>query len=383
MSGPADADLFARFQAFRQRVAARAPAPAPAVALRWERRRTPRGEVPVRDGWRPLSGIAAFETHWPRRVAAGALGPPSGWRWCDLETTGLGGGGGIRAFLVGIGWLRDGGLAVRQYLLEDLDREPALLCAVAADLAEATAVVTFNGKSFDWPLLRDRCVLSGVRLAQPAHWDVLHAARRLWGPSLRGGCQLSRLQEVVLREPRGPDLDGAEIPGRYRRYLEGDIGGLDEVVEHNLEDLRATAAVAACLCGQLAAGGAEASDPQALWGLARTYERAGAVPEAVAAYIAARRLGVRPGAQAAARLLKRQGRHADAAGIWEVERRGRVPSLEAAVELAKYLEHRRRDPAAALAVVREAMPLAVRLGAARRQELEHRLARLARKLGQV
>lgn len=383
MSEAADADLFARFLAFRQRIEARAPEPAPAAAIRWQRQQTPHGEVPIRDGWRPLAEVQALETPWPHRVAASGLGPPSSWRWCDLETTGLRGGGGIRAFLIGIGRLRDGGLAVRQYLLEDLDREPALLAAVTAELCEATAIVTFNGKSFDWPLLRDRCVLAGVWLPQRAHWDVLHAARRLWGPSLRGGCHLSRLQEAVLREPRGPDLDGAEIPERYRRYLDGDAAGLDEVAAHNLEDLRATAAVAARLCAQLAAGCGEPSDPEALWGLGRTYERAGAVSEAVAAYLAARRLGVRPGAQAAALLLKRQGQHADAAGIWDAERRGRVPSLDAAVELAKYLEHRRRDPAAALAVVREAMPLAARCGTARREELEHRLARLARKLGEV
>ncbi len=272
---------------------------------------------------------------------------------------------------------------MRQYLLEDLDREPALLSAVAEELRGATAIVTFNGKSFDWPLLRDRCLLAGVRLSQPAHWDVLHGARRLWSPSLRGGCDLRRLQEVVLGRPRGPDLDGAEIPVRYRRYLDGDAAGLEEVVSHNLEDLWATAAVAARLCDRLIAGCPAAADPEALWGLGRTYERAGAATEAVSAYLAARRLGVRPGAQAAARLLKRQGRYAEAAGIWEAERRGRVPSLEAAVELAKYLEHRRRDPAAALAVVREAMPLAQRAGSARYAELEHRRARLARRLGEA
>jgi len=372
-----------RFQAFKARAgagAAQPPAPQPTPALPdglWER--TP---VPLRTDYRPVPFTGELRGEWPSHIAGGDLGPPESWRLFDLETTGLSGGAGTRAFLVGIGQLEGDGLTVRQYLLTDLDQEPALLSAVCADLAGATALVTFNGKSFDLPLLRDRVVLAGLEaLPVRPHFDLLHPARRLWQAAL-SGCDLRTLQSEALGEPRYGDVDGALIPALYFAWLDGDARALDGVCAHNREDLYALAGIAARLCA-LAADGPRPGLPVALlWGLGRLYEKAGDPAGAVEAYLACRTAGGRDAGAAAGRLLKRLGRHAEAVPIWEAERGGPRASLDAAVELAKYLEHRRRDHQAAMAVVREALRLAVWARPERRAELAHRLARLRRKVGE-
>lgn len=369
-----------RFQAFRAKAgSAQPPAPPPSPGLPdglWGR-----DPIPMRTDYRPVPFIGELRGEWPSRIAGCELGPPETWRLFDLETTGLSGGTGTRAFLVGIGQIEGDGLTVRQYLLTDLDQEPALLSAVLADLAGATAWVTFNGKSFDLPLLRDRVVLAGLEaLPVRPHFDLLHPARRLWQAAL-SGCDLRSLQAEVLGEPRYGDVDGALIPSLYFAWLDGDARALDGVCAHNREDLHALAGIAARLCALAADGPCPGLSPALLWGLGRLYEKAGASGAAVDAYLAGRAAGHRESGAAAARLLKRLGRHADAVPIWDAERRGPRPSLEAAVELAKYLEHRRRDPQAALAVVREAMRLAAWARPERRAELTYRLARLGRKAG--
>lgn len=340
----------------------------------------PAGPVPQCSTRRAFSGGAALASRWPHRLAGAELGSVEGWRFLDLETTGLGAGAGNRAFLVGVGALGNDGLTVRQYLLGDLDQEEALLACVLGEFAGATAVVTFNGKAFDWPLLRDRCLLAGVgRLQALPHWDVLHAARRLFRAEF-AGCDLRRLEADLLGSPRGPDVQGAEIPALYGAWLDGDGSALDRVAAHHLEDICALVGVAGVVAAALE-GGARPGWPAArLWGLGRSYEALGETDLALAAYLAARRSGLRAAGTAAARLLKRVGRREEALAIWEAERRGPVPSLEAAVEVAKDLEHRQRAPQAALRVVQEAVPLAAAVGSDRQDALRHRLERLQRKV---
>ena len=376
-------DLYARFAAFRGRQAQPAAPERPQTPSLpqggWEQIETPHGPVPVRTDYRALPYVGELRGPWPSRVARADLGPPDRWLWLDLETTGLSGGSGTRAFLVGIGRLEGDGLTLHQYLLTDLDREPALLWAVAAEVTSAGALVTFNGKSFDWPLLRDRATIGGLTLPARPHWDVLHAARTLWGSP----CDLCHLQGAILGGPRVGDVPGDWIPALYRAWLDGDGRALDGVCDHNREDLWALGGVAARLCAVLQDGPTDGMAATALCGLGRLYEKLKAPEAAVQAYLACSAAGGREGAPRAASVLKRLGRHPEAAPLWEAERRRPVPSIEAAVELAKYLEHRRKDPAAALAVVREALRLAPWLRSERRAELEHRLARLRRKTGEV
>lgn len=371
-------DRLARFRALAAAAAAAEPAapePAPpGLPSGFVEAPGPAGPVPVREVPGPDPGLETLATAWAARLCGAELGPVEGWRWLDLETAGLRGG---PAFLAGVGRVGGGGFVVRQYLMRDFDRERAFLAALAADLAGGTALITYNGRSFDVPVLRERLRLARLPdLAPRPHWDILPPARRLWGAA-SGGARLALLQEVVLRLPRGPDVPSAEVPALYRAWLDGDGGALEGVCTHNGEDLRALGALAAALCAALERGPRAGLGGSVLRGLSALYERAGDPEQALAGH------ALRPGRAGdldAARLLKRLGRADEAASLWERARRGPLPSAEAAEELAKHLEHRRHDPAAALEVVLQALR-APWLPPARRDALERRLARLRRRTG--
>ena len=172
----------------------------------------------------------------------------------DLETTGLSGGAGACAFLVGFGWFTaEGSFATRQYLLAGAGYERAMLEGVGLELRQAGTLVSFNGKSFDAPMLETRYLFQ--RLDWPAatlpHLDVLHPARRFWGSTWidrldRSGadqrrfireeeaCSLIGLERRVLGAGRPDDVPGFEIPSHYFRFVRsGDTHALVGVLEHN------------------------------------------------------------------------------------------------------------------------------------------------------
>ncbi len=163
----------------------------------------------------------------------------------DTETTGLGGGAGVVAFLVGLAWFdSELRLNVEQLLLQNLGEEPALLGLLRSRFEQAELIVTYNGKAFDLPLLGSRYVMNHLP-ALPAlpHLDLLHVARRLHKTRL-GACRLIALESHVLGFERGPDVDGGEIPARYSHFLRtGDEEALRMVVEHNAWDVASMAAL--------------------------------------------------------------------------------------------------------------------------------------------
>ncbi|MHB8766314.1 MAG: ribonuclease H-like domain-containing protein, partial [Deferrisomatales bacterium] len=169
----------------------------------------------------------------------GGVAGPGEVAFLDTETTGLAGGAGTVPFLVGVGRWTGGGFRVVQLFLEDLDREAALLEALADELRGVTCVVTYNGRSFDLPLLENRHVLCRRPwpLAAAAHLDLLHPARTLWG---RGhpDCRLATLEASILGHGRRGDIPGAEIPELYHQYLRrGATERLAAVFRHNRDDL--------------------------------------------------------------------------------------------------------------------------------------------------
>lgn len=202
----------------------------------------------------------------------------------DTETTGLAGGSGTIPFLVGMAYFEDDELVVEQLFVHDPEAEAALLARVASRIAEASALITFNGKSFDLPLLRSRFVLARVGAPPaPPHLDLLHVARRIYGARV-DRCTLAGLERDVLRFERTDDVPGEEIPERYRRFLrEGDRAGVVPVVRHNLWDLVALAALTGELAARVARapseGRFEADDHV---GMARTSLRAGDAAAAIA-----------------------------------------------------------------------------------------------------
>src|ERR1700716_234521 len=184
-----------------------------------------------------------------RRTRA-ALQNPEKWLFLDTETTGLAGGTGTYAFLIGLAWWDAGGLQVEQLFMRDFAEEHSVLCQLAARLAERPVLVTFNGKTFDWPLLENRFRMTRS-MAVPnlaAHLDLLHPARALWKFRL-GTVRLTDLEREVLNPTmlgwcREGDVSSRFIPQFYFDYLRG---GPPEpllgVARHNQMDLRGLGAL--------------------------------------------------------------------------------------------------------------------------------------------
>ena len=239
----------------------------------------------------------------PRTADRGPRTADSGPRtiFIDLETTGLSGGAGTIAFLVGCGYFDVGAFQVRQFLLTSHAAERALLAAVAEFFADADLIITYNGKTFDVPVMETRWLFH--RMAPPLdgvpHFDMLHPARRLWKPpsvrrpglsapaeSVDDGscCRLSTLERRLFDVQRVGDVEGFEIPSRFFRFVRsGDPRPLEPVLEHNRIDLISLAALTA-RAAQLTRDGHEACrDCAEALALGRVFERAGD-PRAEACY---------------------------------------------------------------------------------------------------
>jgi len=162
----------------------------------------------------------------------------SKWLFLDTETTGLAGGAGTYAFLVGLAWWENGGFVVEQLFMRNHGEESSLMLALQERLAPGCVLVTFNGKSFDWPLLQTRFKLSRMESREPlAHLDLLHPARRLWRLNLKS-VALAQLEQHVLQLDRGHDIPSGTIPQRYFDFLRGGpVHPIIEVFQHNQMDL--------------------------------------------------------------------------------------------------------------------------------------------------
>jgi uncharacterized protein YprB with RNaseH-like and TPR domain len=209
----------------------------------------------------------------------------------DTETTGLAGGAGTVPFLVGIAWFEDGGLKLEQLFLHNFGAEAPLLRHLAERLRNASCVVSYNGKSFDWPLLRGRFILNRVALPEPPlHLDLLHCARRVLKPRMES-VRLPEVERALLGHHREDDIPGSMIPGMYLAYLRGgDPRTLLPVLEHNEQDVVALAAILFRLCAHFDAVVPE-DDPRDHLAYAKVALRAGDVARARAFAEAAARGG--------------------------------------------------------------------------------------------
>lgn len=341
---------------------------------------------------------------WP---SLGVLEPAARGRrvlFLDLETTGLAGGAGTYAFLVGCGWFDAGRFRVRQFLLAQYGAERGLLDAVAETASGAGALATYNGKTFDVPLMETRFSFHRVRSAFGAmpHLDMLHPARRLWqaaadpanaesaaiGPA--GTCRLNAVEQSVLGHRREHDVPGLEIPSRYFRFVRsGDPRPLAAVLEHNRLDLLSLALLTARAAELLEAGAVAARTAREALGLGRFYQRAGMLVDARACFTRAANLAptshsatLSEALRLSAVLSRRVRQYDAAASAWrallELPACPRHLVHEASEALAVHHEHRERD-------LRRARDLAYRsmqatASRSRLDAAEHRLARLDRKL---
>jgi uncharacterized protein len=324
----------------------------------------------------------------PALLALLALDPelascdPARALYLDTETTGLSGGAGTVPFLVGLGFYDEeaGRFVVEQLLLRGLGDEAPILEHLAERLKSASMIVTFNGKSFDMPLLRTRTVLNRVaKLVEPPHLDLLHVARRLHKHRL-ATCALVALEERILGRQRVGDVSGADIAAIYHHYLRSDDeASLGPIIEHNALDVISMFALVGLYGEPLENGWSDgalaASDISAAAQVVRRggdLERAGTFAEASVAR-GAGALGHR----ALAEIAKARGDKAlalveyeralqlvdeapgDASGVAEALR----------LELAKLYEHHARAYERAIAVVAEGTPEQPERRAARLQRL--------------
>jgi uncharacterized protein YprB with RNaseH-like and TPR domain len=323
-------------------------------------------------------------------LSRGGEPPAHGGRllYLDTETTGLAGGTGTYAFLVGVGFFDGDDFEVRQFFMRDLDEEPALLAALEEIFRRFDGFVTYNGAGFDLPLLETRFVLGRRRFpGEAVHVDLLAPARRLWSARL-ADCRLGTVEQDVLGFLREDDLPGALIPTVYFEYLRRKRpDALPRVFEHNRHDVLSLAALTGWVAEAVARAPHPGLDPHTLAGLGRMLEDA--EPErSLACYRMALEQGL--GTPSRERLLlrlargeKRLARWDEARALWEaVARSPRGFDPRPWEEIAKVHEHRRRDLQAARLVVEEALALARRLRASERvlTAFEHRLARLGRRL---
>jgi len=318
----------------------------------------------------------------------------------DLETTGLAGGAGTQAFLVGCAFLDRDGFSVRQFLLPGYEHERALLAEVGAWAAERGALVTFNGRSFDVPLIETRYLFhrQSFPFEGRPHVDMLHPARRLWKDrgewegSSEASCSLGTLEKLLAGVHRVGDVPGFEIPSRYFQFVrDGDARPLEAVLEHNRLDLVSLALVMARALTLVERGPTVARTGYECLGLARIYDRAGRRDDAEAAYLEAiDRIGkvgrdpetLADGLRRLAYCRRRAGRWSEAAEAWQ--RLADLPRCPAAIRneareaLAIHHEHRARDLDAAHERARQLFsgPMNRR----QREAAAHRLRRLERKL---
>jgi uncharacterized protein YprB with RNaseH-like and TPR domain len=160
--------------------------------------------------------------------------------YLDTETTGLSGGVGTLAFLTGAGYFTKDGFTVHQWVMRDYPEEPFMLTALQALCDGFQLVVTFNGKTFDLPLLQARLLMNRMKtdaVESLIHADLLHPARRVWKLRLKS-CRLSRLEEEIFHSPRENDLPGSEAPERFFQFLKtGNFTLLKDVIDHNRQDI--------------------------------------------------------------------------------------------------------------------------------------------------
>ena len=292
--------------------------------------------------------------------------------YLDTETTGLAGGTGTYAFLVGVGFFDGDHFEVRQLFMRDLDEEPALLTALEEIFQGFDGFVTYNGSGFDLPLLETRFVLARRRFPGPVfHVDLLGPARRLWSDRL-ADCRLGTVEQHALRFTRDDDLPGALIPTVYFEYLRRKRPDeLPRVFEHNRHDILSLAALTGWVADAVVRAPVPDFEPEALAGLGRLLELS--EPErSLACYRMALDAGLPTPFRE--RLLlrlaqgeKRRARWDEARALWEAAARApRAFDPRPWEEIAKVHEHRRRDLPAARRVVEEALELARRHRASER-----------------
>ena len=318
--------------------------------------------------------------------------PLSKFAFLDTETSGLSGGTGTYAFLVGIARFVDGQLVLRQFFMRDPSEEAAMLEAVAQFLAPAQALVTFNGKAFDAPLLATRYRLHRIPVpfAGYAHLDLLPLARRLWRDRLESRALKFLEQHVLGMRRSSEEVPGYEIPWLYFDYLKsGDAYPLAGVFYHNAMDVVAMAALLSHVNEVMENPyGGQVEHGLDFVALGKLFEDLGRWEEAARLFERGLELNLTESdfglaVKRLSALQKRRGDFNEALRLWEAAAAN--GHIYAHIEMAKYYEHKCRDVKSALQWTRSALEhvehadLPAYMRKHWLEEIRHRLARLQRK----
>lgn len=291
----------------------------------------------------------------------------------DLETTGLSGGAGTLAFLAGFGWIENGQLIINQYFLHDFPGEIDFLLLIKELLGEDKILVSYNGKSFDHPLLRTRFLMKGMKLPLISEIDLLHTSRRLWKNRLPS-CRLSIIEEKILDIHRINDIPGIEVPDIYFNFLKTNKPEpLEGVFRHHLQDIKSLASLFAHI--------------EDLWARPSNIPRNDKTTFGKLMLFRNRDEGIEllkdswfNNDHEAGKILsiyyKRRGDLLFAENIWKKMWQNRKDLFQG-IELAKYYEHKLKEIKSALIIVRLLMQK--ENTGRKRLELEHRMKRLERK----
>ncbi|MDO4483049.1 MAG: ribonuclease H-like domain-containing protein [Clostridia bacterium] len=277
--------------------------------------------------------------------------------YLDTETTGLSGGAGTVAFEIGLGYLTDEGFVIQQLVMRDYPEERYMLSRTAALLEDFDVICTFNGKSFDIPLLRDRLIMNRMdaTVLDLPHIDLLHIARRVFKLRLKR-CNLAHLEEAVLGMPRTDDLPGSEAPQRFFSYLKtGAFDLLIPVLEHNEQDVASLCVLLGHMAHMYEAP-EEQKHEEDLFSMGVALEKLHHHEEAQRCYRLSSFGKMRSQGQLhLAAACRRCGNKREAVSLWEDMARRKEGGIVPLIELAKYYEHTARDIPKAMTLTRQAM----------------------------
>lgn len=343
-------------------------------------------------GWKELGDFS-----WSRRTTVKASfpalldpspllpsgGDPASLVYFDIETTGLSGGAGTIAFLIGLGSSDGESLTIDQFFLSDYPGEFDFLGFVLARVDETKTYVSYNGKAFDTQILRTRCIMTGRSFPAFRQLDLLYPVRKLWGNSLPS-CSLGTVEEQILGIRREIDVPGMLVPDLYFEFLKtGETGGLKRVFAHHLQDIVTLERLTCHLARVLA--NPEIDSLLSKCRLGRWLVDSG-YAHGIDVLTEAFEEGDIGAGYYLGRYLKKAGRYEQAAAVWTTMFE-RVSDLNAAFELVKYAEHKLRDFSLAEELASRILAAAKRSALLRTPEpverLEYRLGRIRRKARRV
>jgi len=299
---------------------------------------------------------------------------PERMLYLDTETTGLSTGAGALAFLVGMGYYEDNHYVVEQYMMEDFDQEPDLLKRLLSTLDRFDTLVTYNGKSFDVPLLEVRYVMNRLhsRLRKMTQLDLLHAARRIYKKRI-GSCSLGNMERTLLGIERQGDIPGAEIPECFFHYVKDrDPSRMNIVLEHNRQDIVSMPLLLGSMLNTLKQH--DSTYPEDQFSCGRLFLRSDRTREAEECFRKAA-CHFHEARWELSMLYKKEGRMVEAESLWKTMIDAAEGGTAPYHELAKYYEHTLKRYDKAYALIRQLKETLGKWGI-RDQEVDKRYHRL-------